>query len=144
MSTATVLPALTLAFTLTASTASPQQNPASPPRDNSPRAAAGSGIIRGRVTDRETGQPLGRVMVTLMSNVWRDQAISSAAMMAQSGIADDAGTRPNVPRNTVTAADGRFEFKQIPPGLHGLFQRVDDARNAPRSEVSGSLGRGTR
>ena len=105
-----------LALCLTAAFASPGQNQPVPPRDTAPVAAVGTGTIRGRVTDRETGQPLGRVLVTLMSTVWRDQAMSSAALIAQSGIAGDASPKQNAPRTTSTAADGRFEFKEIPPG----------------------------
>ena len=112
------LSAVTLALCLTATAASPQQNATNPPRDNAPVVAAGTGIIRGRATDRETGQPLERVMVTLMSTVWREQAMSSAMMIAQTGIADDSSMRQNPPRTTTTAADGRFEFKQIPPGAY--------------------------
>ncbi len=57
-------------------------------------------------------------MVTLMSNVWREEAMSSAARMAQSGIADEPSMRQNQPLNTVTGPDGRFEFKQVPPGAY--------------------------
>jgi protocatechuate 3,4-dioxygenase beta subunit len=94
-------------------------SPVAPLRDAVSRdgaAKARTATVRGRVTDRETGQPLGRVMVTLMSTVWRDQAMSSSAMIAQTGIDDDSSLRQNQPRNTVTAADGRFEFKQVQPG----------------------------
>jgi Carboxypeptidase regulatory-like domain len=112
------LSAVALALCLTATAASPQQNAANPPRDNAPVVAAGTGIIRGRVTDRETGQPLARVMVTLLSTVWREQAMSSAMMIAQTGIVDDSSMMQNPPRRTTTTADGRFEFQQIPPGAY--------------------------
>ena len=137
MSTATLLPALTLAFSLAASTASPPQNPATPPRDTAPVAAAGTGIIRGQVTDRETGQPLGRVMVTLTSNVWREQAMSSAAMIAQSGIADDASMIRNQPRHTVTGPDGRFEFKQILPGAYTVSFSASMTRGTHLDQIFG-------
>ena len=137
MSTATLLPALTLAFGLAASTASPPQNPATPPRDTAPVAAAGTGIIRGQVTDRETGQPLGRVMVTLTSNVWREQAMSSAAMIAQSGIADDTSMIRNRPRHTVTGPDGRFEFKQILPGAYTVSFSASMTRGTHLDQIFG-------
>ena len=81
-------------------------------------AKARTATVRGQVTDRQTGQPLGRVMVTLIATVWRDQAMSASGMMVQMGVADDSSQRQNEPRNTLTAADGRFEFKQIPPGTY--------------------------
>ena len=55
-------------------------------------------------------------MVTLMSTIWREEAMSSAMMSAQTGIADDSSMRHTPPRSTMTAADGRFEFTRIPPG----------------------------
>src|SRR5262245_28777236 len=111
MPMSTSLSALTFALCLTATTASPQQSPGNPPRDNAPTAAMGTGIVRGQVTDRETGQPLARVMVTLTSAVWREQAMSSSMMMSQTVAADDSSMRQNQPRRTMTAADGRYEFK---------------------------------
>jgi protocatechuate 3,4-dioxygenase beta subunit len=118
MAMSAFLPAAILALCLTATAAPPQQNPADPPRDNAPVPAAGTGIIRGRATDRETGRPLERVMVTLMSTVWREQAMSSAMMIRQTGFTDDSTMRQNQPRWTMTAVDGRFEFTQIPPGAY--------------------------
>ena len=112
------LSTVSLALCLTATAASPQQTAANPPRDKEPVATAGTGIIRGRATDRETGQPLARVMVTLTSTVWREQTMSSAMMTSQTGIADDSSLTRNTPRRTITAADGRFEFTQIPPGAY--------------------------
>ena len=131
--------ALALALCLTA-TASSQQNPASPPRDRTPATAAGTGVIRGRVTDRDTGQPLARVMVTLMSNVWREQAMSSAAMMAQTGVTDDASRKQIEPRNTMTAADGRFEFKQVPAGAYTVAFSASMSRGTHLDQSFGEPG----
>ena len=105
----------------------------------------GYGIIRGRVTDRETGQPLARVMVTLTSTVWREQTMSSAMMTSQTGIADDSSLTRNPPRRTITAADGRFELTRIPPGAYIVSfdasmtrgTRLDQSfgENAPRDPL---------
>jgi hypothetical protein len=98
----------------------PASSASAPPRDvgsSDGPAKGGTATLRGRVTDRDTGQPLGRVMVTLISSAWREQAMASA-MIAQSDVADDASLRQSRPRSTMTAADGRFEFKQLPPGAY--------------------------
>jgi Carboxypeptidase regulatory-like domain len=73
-----------------------------PPRDPVPRAAArpqtsGGSAIRGRVTDRETGQPLARVNLRL-------------GLLAP----------PATQRNTLTDGDGRFDFSSLPAGRYSL------------------------
>jgi len=117
--------------------------PAAPPRDAVSRdgaAKARPATVSGRVIDRETGQPLGRVMVTLISTAWRDQAMSSSAMIAQTGIADDSSLRQNEPRHTVTAADGRFEFKQVPPGAYTVSFQASMSRGTHLDQSFGESG----
>ena len=120
--------------------------PAAPPRDAVSRdgaAKARTATVSGRVVDRETGQPLGRVMVTLISVVWRDQAMSSSAMTAQTGIAaivDDSSLRQNEPRFAVTAADGRFEFKQVLPGAYTVSFQASMSRGTHLDQSFGESG----
>jgi protocatechuate 3,4-dioxygenase beta subunit len=118
--------------------------PAAPPRDVVSRdgaAKARTASVSGRVVDRETGQPLGRVMVTLISTVWRDQAMSSSAMMiAQTGIVDDSSLKQNQPRHTVTAADGRFEFTQVPPGAYAVSFQASMSRGTHLDQSFGESG----
>ena len=119
---------------------------AAPPRDAASRdgaAKARTATVSGRVVDRETGQPLGRVMVTLISTAWRDQAMSSSAMTAQTGIAgnvDDSSLRQNQPRFAVTAADGRFEFKQVLPGAYTVSFQASTSRGTHLDQSFGESG----
>jgi protocatechuate 3,4-dioxygenase beta subunit len=66
-----------------------------PPRDSSRPAAPGVSRIRGRVLAADTGQPLGRAQVSI--------------------------TAPSITmRSTLTDADGRYEFADVPAGAFGL------------------------
>ena len=67
-----------------------------PPRDAAPEPATGAAIIRGRVTDAETGTPLARVDVSLTQ----------------------VGTREQM--DTVSGADGAFEFTRLRGGKYSL------------------------
>ena len=120
--------------------------PAAPSRDAVSRdgaAKARTATVSGRVIDRETGQPLGRVTVTLMSTAWRDQAMSSSAMTAQTGIAetlDDSSLKQNQPRFAATAADGRFEFKQVLPGAYTVSFQASMSRGTHLDQSFGESG----
>jgi hypothetical protein len=126
----------------------PQSSPTAPPRDAASRdgqASKGTATVRGRVTDRETGQPLGRVTVTLISTVWREQAMSASMMMTQMGVSIDSSRGQNEPRFTNTAADGRYEFTEVPPGAYtvsfaasfsrGTHLDQDFGESAPRNPL---------
>jgi protocatechuate 3,4-dioxygenase beta subunit len=63
-----------------------------------PDPVIGSGIIRGRITSLDTGKPLRRAQVSL--------------------IADELVPPP--PRTASTSNDGRYEFRDIPPGRYTL------------------------
>jgi hypothetical protein len=79
-------------------------------------------------------------MVTLISTAWRDQAMSSSAMIAQTGIADDLTLSQNEPRHTVTAADGRFGFKQVPPGAYTVSFQASMSRGTHLDQSFGESG----
>jgi hypothetical protein len=64
---------------------------ATPPRDAGRAAQPAAGRIRGRVVAADTGQPLGRAQVSL-------------------------GGVPTGSRRTLTDADGRYEFADLPAG----------------------------
>jgi Carboxypeptidase regulatory-like domain len=67
------------------------------PRDSTPRAVPGTGVIAGMVVSDETpGQPLRRATVSLVSEDLR------------------------VPLSTVTNDDGRFVFSGVAPGNYGV------------------------
>jgi protocatechuate 3,4-dioxygenase beta subunit len=99
-----MLAALMLALAIPTATAAQPQSAASAPRDGAPRDATevkASGVIRGRILSLATGKPLRRAQVRLAPE-------------------DDVfGT----PRTAITAADGRFEFRDVAPGRYTL--RVD-------------------
>ena len=109
------------------------------PRD-APATAAGTGIIRGRVIDAESGRPLGRVMVILVPS----SLLSDDAAPTRAGIRSE-------PRTTLTGADGRFECKQVPAGayyvtfepseLRGSHLRQNFGETGPSDEISRSKSR---
>ena len=103
-----VLLALTLAAGIHLAPAS-SQPPASRDADRAVRPATGTGVIRGRVTDRETGQPIPRAIVM----AFPDTAVAGA------------GTGPLEAR---TGSDGRFELKGLPAGEYSVTVRAGDFR----------------
>jgi protocatechuate 3,4-dioxygenase beta subunit len=82
------------AVTLCTLTASAQQRPGPPPRDNAAAAARGTARIRGTVVGADTSSPLRRAQVTLTSQ--------------------ELGVR----RATTTDAEGRYEFVELPAGRY--------------------------
>ncbi len=119
-----------------------QRPPAAPlPRDGVSRdtsaTPAAAGIIRGRVTDRESGQPLARVMVVLVPGALGEEPEQPP----------DARARFE-PRITVTGADGRYEYKQVaagayvvnfdPSGLRGTHLRQYFGQTEPANDLAGS------
>jgi hypothetical protein len=73
----------------------------SAPRDAAPhdpaREVKSSGVIRGRITSLDTGKPLRRAQVHLTDEM-----------------------SPLTPRTASTSNDGRYEFRDIPPGRYTL------------------------
>jgi protocatechuate 3,4-dioxygenase beta subunit len=71
--------------------------------------ATGTAVIRGRVTDRDTGQPIPRAVVALVS----------------SGAARQPGSPPP---EAQTASDGRYEFRGLPAGEYAVVVRPGEFR----------------
>jgi len=93
---------LAIAFLLCVAPAEPPGSGASPAGDAQARdrVSSATGTISGRVTDRETGQPLARVSVTLGG--------------------PQGGPLEGRPLVTHTDADGRYAFTQLAPGPYSL------------------------
>jgi protocatechuate 3,4-dioxygenase beta subunit len=88
-----------------------------PPRDGPRPAETGAGTIRGVVVDAQTGEPLPRAVVDLSAMVGRHQ-----------------------PTARQTDAEGRFEFRDLPPGRYLL-----SASRAPYLRITyGQRGSDTR
>jgi hypothetical protein len=113
-----------------------QLPPAPPPvRDAAARdpsaAAAGTATIRGRVTDAESGRPLGRVMVMLVSSTF-------------ASFPDDVGSTKNArmsePRTTLTGVDGRFEYKEVAAGAYYVAFEPSELRGSHLSQNFGETG----
>ena len=76
------------------------------PRDGGGQVApsTGTAVIRGSVTDRETGTPIPRVTVLLSSRT----------------VAVTPGVTPSPPRQAPTGVDGRYVFEGVPGGVYML------------------------
>jgi hypothetical protein len=96
----------------------PPPQPPVPARDAGARATTGTAVIRGRVTDRETGQPIPRAIVMAISNA--------------------GGPRPDSgPLEARTGSDGRYELKGLPAGEYGVIVRPGDFRVTYLSQAFG-------
>ncbi len=71
-------------------------------RDAAPRT--GTGIIRGKVTDQESGQPIARAIVMVTSAVLMQQTQGRAL-------------------SVITTADGQYELKNLPAGEYTVTAR---------------------
>ena len=101
---------LALLLALTAITTPPQQNV--PPRD-AVAPATGSSAISGRVTDKDTGRPLHRAMVLLI------------------------GAGQSLRREAVADAEGRYEFRELPPGEYSIVAFPGELRATHLSQEYG-------
>jgi hypothetical protein len=114
---------LSLAVALILSAQAPTSPQADPPRD--PRARAlderrGTAIVRGRITDAETGAPLARIVVSL----------SLVGARAQ--------------RDTTSGADGAFAFTRLPAGEYTLLADPMAARRTTHAVGTYGIAPGTR
>jgi hypothetical protein len=73
-----------------------QQMPQMPPRDNAQPAKPGKSTLRGHVVAADSGQPLRKAQVRVMSPELREN------------------------RMTTTDADGKYEFKELPAGRYNV------------------------
>ena len=120
-------------LTLTLGAALLQQYPiAPPPRDSRAPATArdGTGVIKGRVYDRETGAPIPNVSVTLMAEpvLLRESTPSTLALI----------NRPAPPRQIRTDAQGRFVFDRLPAATYFVNSNPPEFKVTYLPQVYGS------
>ena len=94
------------------------QSPPLPPRD-APRSGTGSGVIRGRITAADTGEPMRRVFVSLAGDALGRRTVAPDGTVS--------GEVPG-PRTVATNADGRYEFAGLPPGTYRVHVMLGSAR----------------
>lgn len=95
---------LALVASCAAAAFTPQQTP---PRDTA-KVTAGTGTVRGRVTDKATGQPIPRASVEMMLQVQ-----------------GSTGQR----YRTATSPDGRYEFPDVPAGEYYINANAGENRS---------------
>jgi protocatechuate 3,4-dioxygenase beta subunit len=109
------------------------QGPQQPPRDTRPPAQeVGTGEIRGRVLAGDTGAPLRRAMVTLLSQSQRPSVEGPVRIEAGTTVPIVAPGVVN--RRVNTDETGSFVFSQLPPGAY----RVMASPNASRPQYLGA------
>ena len=100
-------------------------NPRDAARDVVPRT--GTAVIRGRVTDQETGEPFPRALV----------AISSSTLLRPDPTNPQNFARP---LQATTGSDGRFEFKDLPAGDYTVSVMPGEFRATHLGQVYGVTG----
>jgi len=93
----------------------PPQPPAPRDPDRAERPTTGTGVIRGRVTDRETGQPISRAIVVAFS----DTALAETVTRLEAH----------------TSSDGRYELKGLRAGERVVLYPTDKVQDGARAEV---------
>src|SRR5262245_4725888 len=99
----------------------PTPAPPSPARTNSESSRAGEGLIDGLVKKHDTGEPLSGVTVTLTGG--------------PASFTDTFG-----PLTETTGSEGRFLFRNLPPGRYSITIRHDGYLF--RRSLSGALDAG--
>ena len=99
--------------------------PRDPAREVAPRT--GTAVIRGTITDQETGEPIPRAMVTAMSSALSRPDPSNPQF-------------PTRPLQVITGSDGRFEFKNLPGGDYTVSVTPGEFRASHLAQMYGITG----
>ena len=94
-------------------------------RDAVPRS--GTAMIRGKVTDQETGEPISRATVAAMSSALTRPDPENPQSFSR-------------PLQATTGSDGRFEFKNLPAGDYTISVAPGEFRASYLSQMYGVTG----
>src|ERR1051326_9228002 len=106
--TCACLVGILLTASLSFSQPPPQASPFQPaaPRENAQAKQAGTATIRGHVVAADSGQPLRKAQVRIMSLELRENRLATAD------------------------GDGKFEFKEVRPGRYNVTDRKSTGLNS--------------